>query len=191
MADSSAPQSKKLHVIGFGAVGFALWRLLQKVIRDEGLPSFHAVAFWAPEIKEKTTDGVFEFNPAPFITRDNLAQMLDTVSPGVLRALRSYCASGRAQCRGGVVARHHASPAVAELTRVTLVATALHFSAPHGPAPGRGVRGRGAEDARATATGWPRDRTLEIRRYFLFASGCRAPRDEIQGVLPTLMRLLL
>lgn len=82
-----AAPAKKLHVIGFGAVGYALWKLLAKVQRDSGSLPFYAISFWAPEIKEKSTDGVFDFNPAPFITRENLVSIIEGVSTNALRSV--------------------------------------------------------------------------------------------------------
>jgi len=77
---SSAP--KRICIIGFGAVGQAFLRTLKAII-GKGLLSSNQisqVSYYAPEIKEYSKDGIFEFNPAPFVSRENLTTILDNVS---------------------------------------------------------------------------------------------------------------
>lgn len=81
MSSSSSAASKRICIIGFGAVGQAFLRTL-KAITAKGLLStaqIHQVSYYAPEIKEYSKDGMFEFNPAPFVSRDNLTTILDNV----------------------------------------------------------------------------------------------------------------
>ena len=71
--------AKSLHIIGFGSVGYAMYKLLQKIVPAGKLPEISAVSFWAPEIKEARTEGILTFNPSPFFARDNLTSLLDKV----------------------------------------------------------------------------------------------------------------
>jgi len=76
---------RTLFVIGFGAVGQAWYKFISHVASKGMLKGVKKIAYYAPEIKEKTVDGIFEFNPAGFVTRESLVPMLDTVSAGTQR----------------------------------------------------------------------------------------------------------
>ncbi len=75
----AAATTKKICVIGFGAVGQAILRLFRVTTGRGLLPQIAAINFFAPEIKEAKTEGIFSFNPAPFFSRDNLTTILDSV----------------------------------------------------------------------------------------------------------------
>ena len=84
MADSPSKKAKvtqrTLFVIGFGAVGQAWLRFIKHVNGKGLLTGVEKIRYFAPEIKEKHEDGIFEFNPAPFVTRETLVPLLDSVS---------------------------------------------------------------------------------------------------------------
>ncbi len=71
---------RTLFVIGFGAVGQAWYKFIAHVISKDLLKGVKKIAYYAPEIKEKKVDGIFEFNPSGFVTRESLVPMLDSVS---------------------------------------------------------------------------------------------------------------
>ena len=79
----------QLFVIGFGAVGQAWLRFIKHVSAKGLLKGVSRIRYFAPEIKEKHEDGIFEFNPAPFVTRETLVPLLDTVRA----ACAALCAS--------------------------------------------------------------------------------------------------
>ncbi len=71
--------SKAIFVIGFGSVGQAWYRMLTRVFEKNMLSNISKVSFWAPEIKEHSVDGIFEFNPCPMFERATLISNLDKV----------------------------------------------------------------------------------------------------------------
>jgi hypothetical protein len=75
--------TKRMHIIGFGAVGQAFHRMLQRVIAAGGLDKYgiSSINYYAPEIKEVRKDGIFTFNPAPAVERDTLMKVLDLIAP--------------------------------------------------------------------------------------------------------------
>jgi len=83
MAAATPASTETLHVIGFGSVGQAMYKTLGVVISKGQFPaSIGAIKYRAPEIKEERTDGLFHFAPGPFVTRDTLVPLLDSVSSG-------------------------------------------------------------------------------------------------------------
>jgi homospermidine synthase len=75
-----AAVTKRIHVIGFGSVGQALHRMLIKAGESNKLGVIASVSFFAPEIKEKKTEGIFTFNPCPAVERDTLIPVLDLIA---------------------------------------------------------------------------------------------------------------
>jgi hypothetical protein len=71
---------KTLFVIGFGAVGQAWLRFVKHVNSKGLLKGVRKIRYFAPEIKEHKDEGLFEFNNAPFVTRETLVPLLNTVS---------------------------------------------------------------------------------------------------------------
>lgn len=69
-------------MIGFGAVGQAWLRFVKHVNNKGLLKGVKQIRYFAPEIKEHSVDGMFEFNPAPFVTRETLVPLLNTVRCG-------------------------------------------------------------------------------------------------------------
>jgi len=76
---AAAAAERTLFVIGFGAVGQAWYKFISHVNSKGLLKGVKKIAYFAPEIKEKKVDGIFEFNPAPFVTRESLSPLLDSV----------------------------------------------------------------------------------------------------------------
>ena len=70
---------RTLFVIGFGAVGQAWYKFISHVAGKGLLKGVKKIAYYAPEIKEHKVDGIFEFNNAPFVTRESLVPLLDQV----------------------------------------------------------------------------------------------------------------
>ena len=66
-------------MIGFGAVGQAWLRFIKHVAAKGLLKGVSRIRYFAPEIKARSEEGIFEFNPAPFVTRETLVPLLDTV----------------------------------------------------------------------------------------------------------------
>jgi len=90
--------NRRLHIIGFGGVGQAFYRVLQKVIPAGDLPQFKSVDYWYPA--EDAASGnpadlptgslPITFNKIAMITRETLASTLDAVSDKICaRALRA------------------------------------------------------------------------------------------------------
>ena len=75
---------KTIFVIGFGAVGQAWLRFVKHVNGKGLLKGVKQIRYFAPEIKEHSVDGIFEFNPAPFVTRETLVPLLNTVSVALI-----------------------------------------------------------------------------------------------------------
>ncbi len=89
-----------LHVIGFGSVGQAALKMFQRVLKDGLLSNVKAINYHAPEIKEKSADGIFTFSPGPIVTRETLIPLLDSVS----------CLGWEDLCVGGSRARGRPAP---------------------------------------------------------------------------------
>ena len=57
----------------------AWYRFIQHVQGKGLLQGIAKIAYYAPEITEYRVEGIFEFNPAPFVTRETLVPLLDKV----------------------------------------------------------------------------------------------------------------
>ena len=69
-----------MQVIGFGSVGQALHRMLTKAGQLGELGGIAKVTYYAPEIKESRTEGIFSFHPCPAVERHTLIPVLDLIA---------------------------------------------------------------------------------------------------------------